>query len=507
MTIKPLAPRVCPQCQSELSFRITPEKIECRQCGYVLRGEDSRPLQPPSQPPAVPAAPKALRPSYAITTRGTVSAWARAAFDTGQDMIGQGKYDEAVQAFKRAITYQEDFLDPHLWIARIVDDPDQKREHLEIVLAYDLNHLEATRELMILRGELDPNAPTLDPYAVPQRVSAGGAVSTRTQNVRCPRCGAPSMTTDDMTGLVTCGACGFVDADAARRADGNASGLAGALLKRRSQAIIWEVGERLLHCNACGAERTLPATALSDQCPYCGSSHVIQVDALGSFQQPDGLLPFSVSRQQAGEKIKEKLGTWSQRVAGFFGDNRVERASLEGIYVPFWMFDASIEVQRTTVNESPGVGYSREAYRRGASQSAYQSETLYDGMTDIAVCAVKTPSALLTRQLGKFDLETLTAYDPRLLAAHTAQIYEIDFDKASLEARSQISDAMRERHAVTAREGVRVNVFALVKSMSFQLILAPVWVATLYEADGDVRPALVNGQSGRVALGKPKKPK
>jgi hypothetical protein len=38
-----------------------------------------------------------------------------------------------------------------------------------------------------------------------------------------------------------------------------------------------------------------------------------------------------------------------------------------------------------------------------------------------------------------------------------------------------------------------------------RLVLLPVWVGTLVEADGDVRTALVNGQSGRVALGKAEK--
>ena len=42
----------------------------------------------------------------------------------------------------------------------------------------------------------------------------------------------------------------------------------------------------------------------------------------------------------------------------------------------------------------------------------------------------------------------------------------------------------------------------MVRQMSFTLLLMPVWVITLFERDGDVRPALVNGQTGKVALGK-----
>jgi hypothetical protein len=41
--------------------------------------------------------------------------------------------------------------------------------------------------------------------------------------------------------------------------------------------------------------------------------------------------------------------------------------------------------------------------------------------------------------------------------------------------------------------------------MSFQLLLVPVWLATLHETDGDTRRALVNGQTGECALGKTEK--
>jgi hypothetical protein len=41
--------------------------------------------------------------------------------------------------------------------------------------------------------------------------------------------------------------------------------------------------------------------------------------------------------------------------------------------------------------------------------------------------------------------------------------------------------------------------------MSFRLLLLPVWAAAITEQDGDQRHALINGQTGRVALGRPQK--
>jgi hypothetical protein len=68
---------------------------------------------------------------------------------------------------------------------------------------------------------------------------------------------------------------------------------------------------------------------------------------------------------------------------------------------------------------------------------------------------------------------------------------------------------MREKHGRkdTGDEKVEITIFSAVRDMNFRLLLLPVWVATLTEEDGDLRTALVNGQTGRVVLGKAEKKK
>jgi hypothetical protein len=82
----------------------------------------------------------------------------------------------------------------------------------------------------------------------------------------------------------------------------------------------------------------------------------------------------------------------------------------------------------------------------------------------------------------------------------------VDFDAASLSARSSASETMRQKHDVPdSQTNGSVSVFAQVQSMSFSLLLLPVFVVTMKERDGDRRAALVNGQTGVVALGKTEK--
>jgi hypothetical protein len=109
------------------------------------------------------------------------------------------------------------------------------------------------------------------------------------------------------------------------------------------------------------------------------------------------------------------------------------------------------------------------------------------------------------RRLGGYDFTAIVGYEPSLLAKYSAGLYSMDFDEASLEARARIGQYMRDKHG-RGTYGTNVSIFTGFKQMTFRLLLLPVWVATLYEEDGDIRPALVNGQTGKVVLGKASKP-
>jgi len=520
-TLRSLVPEICPQCSGELTFAITTGSIECRRCGYVPRKSGGQRKStddvisaainaPPTARTAPPPARIVERPdfmfSFGWTSTDDVSRWAAAAFDTARDHIERKEWDQALEALHRALENQRDFVAAHLWIAYITDDPEVRRERLETVLAYQPNHVDAQRELMVLRGELthDEAEALKDPYVQPETLRAGGAVQLETENLRCKQCNSTAMTVDSVTGLVMCGSCGFVDKSAGQGAAGVGT-LTQALLKRRSQPVQWVVGEHLLVCESCGAKRTIPARKMAHQCPFCASNHVVERDALESFQQPDGVLPFQVSRSAAKAAITSKLGGWWERVKGVLNDNTLERATLEGVFLPYWVFDAILEVRRTITRDSGGSKYDRhtQSYQH---MPAYQSYTLPDAMNNVMVCAVNSPERLLTNRLGKFRVDALRAYSPKLLAKFPAELYEIDFDEASLKAREIIAKHMRSKHGTSSDYGSKVTVFPSVTGMTFQLILMPVWSATLHERDGDMRTALVNGQTGQVVLGKPRKP-
>lgn len=99
-------------------------------------------------------------------------------------------------------------------------------------------------------------------------------------------------------------------------------------------------------------------------------------------------------------------------------------------------------------------------------------------------------------------MDTMRPYEPALLATNPAALYTVDFEKASLDARSTASRRARTRELAAASSSEEKSVTALPLQMSFMLVLAPVWVCTLYERDGDLRTALVQGLTGDVVMGR-----
>jgi hypothetical protein len=276
--------------------------------------------------------------------------------------------------------------------------------------------------------------------------------------------------------------------------------LAEVLLQRKARAVPWPIGGRLLHCAVCGADRTIPATALSGRCPFCNANQVVEQDALHSFEQPDGLLPFLIGPDDAASRIRRRLASLSQRLLGMFERAAVRRVVVEGLYLPLWLFDVLVDVTQT-VTRAPSA-----AQRWHDAPAPPERNTFRDGVNDVAVFAVTRPHPSLTGELGDYDLSQMRAYAPELLATHPALLYDVDVDSASIEAGGRVARRLHARHAQGTGQEATVSVFAAPVQMTFRLVLAPVWVATLTEVDDEARTALVNGQSGRVVLGKAHRP-
>jgi ribosomal protein S27AE len=218
----------CPKCGKRMTMNFETSQVFCQHCGHVREDEISR-----IDETAASVKDKGRQPTVQLTHRGPIQPSAYAAFETGHDLLFEGKTAEALDAFRRAADLQEDFLDAHLWIAQVSDDEKTKRDHLGIVLGYDSMNPEAIRQLMVLNGRLTPEQAARTYHYNDPKVSQVEAVAARTTELLCPSCGG-YVTINEAANRVECRFCGFTGLRPANQSV-DMDNLLVALLERKAQ--------------------------------------------------------------------------------------------------------------------------------------------------------------------------------------------------------------------------------------------------------------------------------
>ena len=269
-----------------------------------------------------------------------------------------------------------------------------------------------------------------------------------------------------------------------------------------------EQGKKVIDCQNCGAKFMVDAQKVKISCGFCGSIKV-NTDAFEhQYFQPQGIIPFYVSRSEA-EKSFQK---WIKQ--GAFHPMKLKRMakmdSLHGIYIPFWTYDAQTESKwsgqaGTIVNQAPQM---RRGGRIQAQQQQIQwrsgSGHLSHFFDDIQVVA---SGGLNQRHMNKilpFNTNEVVNFDPRLLSNWEAEVYSVDVEKGYHQA-EMIMDA-KIRNMCSAQLGGEeqrnLHINSTKTNLTFKHIILPIWIAS-YEYMGKRYHFTINGQTGKAGGQKP----
>lgn len=251
---------------------------------------------------------------------------------------------------------------------------------------------------------------------------------------------------------------------------------------------------RDVRCPRCGASFTLPETTIAKDCAYCGSPLVLAADAISKERiPPEAVLPFRRTLEQGREAYR----AWV--VSRWFAPNAFRRHSslekLQGIYRPFWTFDA------LTTNWYSGergdyyyVGSGKDRHRE--TRWTYVSGTFTRHFDDVLVSA-----GLIPEVDSSFQLSELRPFDPKLLQGWQAETYAIEpqegWERAKSVMHSQLlSEA--ERRVKGSGDDVRfVKVRTSYANVRFKHVLLPLFIG-VYTYHGKKYQVQVNGQTGEV---------
>jgi predicted RNA-binding Zn-ribbon protein involved in translation (DUF1610 family) len=384
---------------------------------------------------------------------------------------------------------RQEKIDAWLWLSQISDDPAEKRDCLENVLAHEPANPLARRGLAILSGQLDP-AEIIDPDRQPSGAAATSPQPVQAERFICQTCGGKMIFTPD-GGSLTCAYC-------KRQLTLYQAIEEGAVVEEHDFVVALAtarghshpVATQAFSCQSCGVAFILGPGVLSLTCPYCASAYVIKVSETRELIPPEGVIPFGLTQLAAYKRLQEWL-----REEGLRAEART--APPDGLYLPVWTFDVGGEVQWT------GKVLERQYGWTGWVSQTGSDPIFYD---DVLVPASHTLSAHLAEVVRHFRFDGLVPYDPGYLADWPAEVYQISVADASLAARRQAWEAARR--AVTNRMKIHQIKDVTLSSAgmiieSFKLVLLPVWVAHYRYADGDYT-VVINGQTGSVRGEKPR---
>jgi DNA-directed RNA polymerase subunit RPC12/RpoP len=370
-----------------------------------------------------------------------------------------------------------------LWLSEISDDPAEKRDCLENILAHEPSNPLARRGLAILNGRLDP-ADIIDPDHLLPAEPAPPPQPAQARRFVCQQCGG-RLAFDPDGKTLTCSYCRSQQT-LYQAIQG------GAVVEEQDFAVALATAKGHTHpvamqsfkCQACGVSFVLGPGVLSLSCPYCASAYIVKLAETRQLVAPHGIIPFGITQAQAAQN----LARWLKENA-----LPVKAGSPLGLYLPAWTFDVGGEIQWRAMRLEHGYGSVTWAPGAGGYPIFYN---------DIVVPASHTLPANLADELQHYQLEALVPYDPGYLADWPAEVHHISAADASLVARRQAWEQARSEAATRAdiemsdAQDLSFSSASMVIE-SFKLILLPMWIGRYHRRDR-AETAMINGQTGRV---------
>lgn len=312
---------------------------------------------------------------------------------------------------------------------------------------------------------------------------------------------------DPATGGLKCPQCGHAQSIQVAQA---------AVQERDLSAALSDVGKargygremKAVKCSACGATTQVDPAVASTMCPFCGSTQVLEQKADPNIIQPESVIPFQITSDQAYTNYKKWLGT------GFFRPRDVMQksggAQIQGVYLPFWTFDAHAESRwhaesgdyyyeterYTTTEDGKTVTKTRQVRKVRWYPSSGQHADDYD---DVLVSGTTSGDQGMLRKIEPFDTQKLLPYKAEYLSGWAAEAYRTPLADAWKSGQELIR---KDEHGKCERQVPgdthrNLNVNTSLSSTTYKHVLLPVFLAN-YGYNNKQYHFMVNGQTGEV---------
>jgi len=249
-------------------------------------------------------------------------------------------------------------------------------------------------------------------------------------------------------------------------------------------------------CPSCGAELFGNENTVATVCPCCGNAQII-VKRLTDGLKPDYVIPFRLEKKAAVEAMKNFCKGKRLLPDCFVSNNHIEEA--QGIYVPFWLFDANAhghvtyKATRVRVWKKGDFNYTETSH-----YSVIRDGNL--GFEKIPVDASEKMDDKYMDAIEPFEYKDMKDFHNSFLAGYAAEKYDVDADKSKPRAERRIKASVEKEFKKTVKgyaTVTQVSSAVNAKDGKVNYSLLPVWVLnTKYRQEN--YQFMMNGQTGKL---------
>lgn len=231
-------------------------------------------------------------------------------------------------------------------------------------------------------------------------------------------------------------------------------------------------------CPNCGAKIITDENTTATFCVYCGSTSIIK-NRLTGVLEPDGIIPFKATKEEAIEAFKK-----CQKGKLFVPKDFNEKENIEkitGVYIPFWLYDCELEGSIEGIgsrSRSWTVGNYRytktDRYRVIRGGTANFKKVPVDGSTKFDDDTMDSIEPFIYEELAEFSHAYLSGF--------LAEKYDVEdgtaYNRAKLRVRNTFVERLKKD--TLGYDGIVVqNENIDIDNTKIKYVLLPVWMLNI----------------------------
>lgn len=362
-----------------------------------------------------------------------------------------------------------------------------------------------------------------DPLAVQPQVQEIDTELDKANGLdKCPKCGSTEITLRPSEGLLICLFCRHqwseANAEQAYGLDTAIHELSGTVVGTGARNIAEDFPTMItLKCAGCGAEVVVNTESSTQaRCHWCRQTLSIH-EQIPNGTVPDAILPFSLTRDEAVQKIKDFAGKRRMFAHGKF-KREFKPENVIGVYMPYMVIDGNLHARVEGVGE-----VHLRSYTRGTkdNKKTYYDADVYEvgrdfdlTVDDLQVESSEARSNMnvsvntnnIINTILPFDTKNAVKFNANYMRDFTSEKRDINVAQMKPRVLDQFLSIARARATEDApqyhRRGIRwEREHVDVKGSRWIAVYLPVWLYSYYETKGNahyVHYIAVNGRTGET---------